>query len=285
MKKYIIDSFCNLINPVNVKPLYIYKLKNRHKRYELNINPTTWVVPEVFFGNSSFMVYSVKSRVTPNKQFTLGDEIDFNGKSILIRFEFTQDKLILRLDNGRYVNFDEAKHFKEIEVSEEMKKIEPNFYIIRKKIEDSFKDKDIRIERLVRKRKETPKKFLIKFFEEWNQEDSESVKDTIYVKTKEVQTLAGKRRSLADIYMIMKYYYQDITLQEVVNLLYVELPVHFESGFRTMICSQIKKRVWHYVDGKENVSQHFDQQDEWGHKVEYYNTKFKQSKPQPAGIV
>jgi hypothetical protein len=114
----------------------------------------------------------------------------------------------------------------------------------------------IRLERTLRARTETPKQFLEKFFKTWNEVDddspnysnNQSEKDTIYVDDSTVQTVAGKRRSLGDIFMIMRYYYSTITLKEVMKLLYVDLITNssISNNFRTSKCNTINKRVWYY---------------------------------------
>lgn len=100
----------------------------------------------------------------------------------------------------------------------------------------------IRVEKLRKRRDETPQEFLTKFFKKWNVN-----RDTIYVETRKIQTPKGKRRSFSDIYMILKYYYPDITAYDVAKLLYVDLHKgELSDGFRSSHCSMIKKRVWYY---------------------------------------
>ncbi len=70
----------------------------------------------------------------------------------------------------------------------------------------------IRLERTLKRRRETLQEFLVLFFQEWNDE-----KNTIYVDDSSIQTETGKRRSLGDIYMICKYYYPDCTLNQVLK--------------------------------------------------------------------
>ena len=123
----------------------------------------------------------------------------------------------------------------------------------------------IRIKGLLRKRKETVEEFLIKFFTDWNLE-----KETIYTNDSSIQTNSGKRRSLGDIYMICKYYYKDITLNEVLNLLYNVLTKSVETGFRSSYCTTIKKRVWYYLDGSNNQVYNKDQDDEYGNEYNFY---------------
>lgn len=111
---------------------------------------------------------------------------------------------------------------------------------IQQNIINSFNGREIRFPGLVRNRPETLREFIIRFFNEWNNE-----KDTIYKDNREVQTTAGRRRSLGDIFMICRYYYQNCTLREVVDILYRgNLQADIE-GFRTSYCHTIHKRVWY----------------------------------------
>lgn len=104
----------------------------------------------------------------------------------------------------------------------------------------------------------TLKEFLINFFTEYNNEYQ-----TIYKDTKELQTDVGKRRSLGDIFLICKYYYPDVTLKEVVKILYNDLFADIER-FRSSACSMIKKRVFYQgnVNQQSNVYD-LENPDEW----------------------
>lgn len=108
---------------------------------------------------------------------------------------------------------------------------------------------DIRIIGLLKKRKESPLEFLCKFFTQWNSE-----KDTIYVESRQAQTKAGKRRSLGDVYLIMKYYYPKISLEEVKNLLWKDLLTHHKiPRMRSSYCHTINKRVYYQGDEHEKT--------------------------------
>jgi len=125
----------------------------------------------------------------------------------------------------------------------------------------------IRIQGLLRRRRETLQEFLIRFFQEWNLE-----KNTIYVDDSAVQTAPNKRRSLGDIYMICKYYYPNCTLNEVLNLLYNVIPTIITRGYRTSYCFTINKRVWYYSENASNTVADQGQADEFGKNYQYYLT-------------
>jgi len=121
------------------------------------------------------------------------------------------------------------------------------------------KEEAIRLPGLLKKRKETLEKFIIKFFNEWNDE-----KDTIYVDSREVQTEAGCRRSIGDIYLICSYYYPKCTLKEVWTILYGLFKSTKIAGFRSSMCSQIKKRVFYSDPGDDSAIYNKSEKDEYG---------------------
>jgi len=110
---------------------------------------------------------------------------------------------------------------------------------INRQLKNDFAPRELRVQGLLRKRKETLEQFLVDFFNKWNKE-----KDTLYVDTQEVQTKPGKRRSFADIYAIVNYYYPKTHVRDLRTLLYITLP-ELIPNFRTSPCSIIKKRVWY----------------------------------------
>ncbi len=110
--------------------------------------------------------------------------------------------------------------------------------------------------------------FLVLFFEEWNNE-----KSTIFVADKTVHTVAGRRRSLGDLFRICKYYFPQCTLRQLITSLYREIPTLLTDGFRTSYCSTIRKRVWYYAEGIENTVANSGQNDEYGNIVTWYTSK------------
>lgn len=135
------------------------------------------------------------------------------------------------------------------------------------KIEEKLlRERPLRIT-ILKKRPETPEQFLIRFFKEWNED-----KDTIYADDKSVQTVAGKRRSLGDIFLIMKYYYPTITVKEVMNLLVNALPRKINDGFRSSWCNQTSKKMFYYDTEQENGVFDKTKNDEWGNAYNKYVT-------------
>lgn len=115
----------------------------------------------------------------------------------------------------------------------------PGIRGVNKDLKENFAKDSLRMQGLLRKRKETLEEFLIDFFNVHNNK-----RDTLFVETKEVQTKPGKRRSIGDIYAICKYYYPNCTIREVTNIIYNILPTEVPR-FRSSMCSQIKKRVFY----------------------------------------
>ena len=136
----------------------------------------------------------------------------------------------------------------------------------------------IRLQGVKKKRKEDLQEFLVKFFTKWNAEgpeaDHDKRKDTIFTDNKEIQTIAGKRRSLGDIYMICKYYYPNMTLEDLLRELYISLPDYFEQGYRTSYCKMIKKRVWYYDAIRDNLFYDKTTHDEYGNPYRHYMSFF-----------
>lgn len=117
-----------------------------------------------------------------------------------------------------------------------------------KEIKDELEEyPSIRIQGLLRKRKETLEEFIIKFFEKWNNE-----KDTINIDTGEVDTEAGCRRSLGDLYKICSYYYPKCTFIEVKDILW---NIVFEklTRFRSSYCNSTERRMFYRGDDFEKT--------------------------------
>lgn len=112
--------------------------------------------------------------------------------------------------------------------------------------------------------------FLQEFFTNWNAE-----KDTIFADNREVQTQAGKRRSVGDIFMICKYYYPSCTLKQVYKALLIDMPASMPAGFRTSKCSTIGKRVWYYSSGEESGQLSLETNDEYGNKIALLKTNLQ----------
>lgn len=149
------------------------------------------------------------------------------------------------------------------------KKEENNFKNIESKILEDFNGRTIRLERILKRRRESLEDFLVSFFTHWNKD-----RNTLWVDTGEVQTPVGKRRSLGDIYMICKYYYPKCTLKDIIDLLYRRLFNYFdesgEQGFRTCRCNQIMKRVWYHDPDRDTKVLNVKAYDEFGNIYNYY---------------
>lgn len=135
--------------------------------------------------------------------------------------------------------------------------------IINKSLKETYAKDSLRIRGLLKKRNETLEEFLIKFFNNYNNN-----KETLFVETKEVQTPPGKRRSIGDIYAICKYYYPTCTIRDVVNIVYNVLPTEVPR-FRSSLCSQIKKRVFYQgTEDQQSAMYNTSNPDEFGFTIE-----------------
>lgn len=198
---------------------------------------------------------------------------------------------------GYTISYDEPIEYKleirELEVTENMEniavavkeKVEKKPVEIKQvdvfdEIEKIILEKNPRPIRLERMQKDRPtdeglENFLIKFFTKWNEN-----RNTIFVPeegatNRERQTEMGKRRSLADIFLICKYYYPKATLREVLDLLYIKLRKSMPDGFRTSHCYTIQKRVWYFDEDRETEQLNTDETDEFGNKFNYYTKNLK----------
>lgn len=151
--------------------------------------------------------------------------------------------------------------------------LDPELLTIQNRIETSFNGRQLRLSGTLKKRKETPEEFLYKFFNEWNNTNSETTKITKWVDDDTTQCECGKRRSLGDLYMILKYYFPTITIKDILVILYIKLPARLTNGFRTSKCNQIHKRVWYYSPGSSNVISSTDIDDEYGKRYSWYQSK------------
>lgn len=130
----------------------------------------------------------------------------------------------------------------------------------------------LRVRGLLKKREETLKQFIIKFFTKWNPD-----KSTIFAtKNPEIQCQPGRRRSIGDVFMICKYYYPRCTFKQVAQIVYVDL-FNEVPKFRSSYCSVIHRRVFYVgTDTEQSVIYNKDQEDEFGNKFDDYVNALKE---------
>lgn len=224
-----------------------------------------------------------------NVEFSLNDRLQTSSiRRTILNFKISNNNIIIKCTNNISILLNDAvKHIEPV--------IQPSITNIQTfdtellnidRIIHIDINNSIRLEKTAKRRSETPKEFLIKFFTEWNidgqdKNDNTEAKNTIFVENQYIQTIAGKRRSLGDLYMILKYYYPTITLKEVLRLLYIDLHEYFHindnGGFRTSKCSQINKRVWYYDPEDCNEICNKTAKDEYGHNWAYYISNLNNS--------
>lgn len=198
------------------------------------------------------------TRNSDNVVFCLDDQIDINEDDFdTIELFYIQNGVFrISMEDGNDIPLSTAVKYVEEDNT--------GFDNIQQTIE-SNNTRQVRVIGVLKNRRETLKEFLVRFFTEFNTE-----KDTIYVDTRDVQTYAGKRRSLGDIYMICKYYFPTVTLKEVIQLLYVDLFSEIDPGFRSSYCTTINKRVWYYSPNSANEMLNKTQNDEFGKAHRFY---------------
>lgn len=216
----------------------------------------------------SYKIFEIK-RLSDNYIFRQGNTINnviISSFQILANGDF-----VIIMSNGNVLNSNVIVNIPPAPPVPPQPVVTPNFWSNLETLVISKYPRTIRIQGLLKKhqghtgRKETPLQFLVKFFKEWNEE-----KNTIYVDNSEVQTATGKRRSLGDIFMIMKYYYPTITLKEVFKLLHADINTVITSGFRTSKCNTIHKRVWYYSEGGSSSVMDKNSNDEYGNIYQKY---------------
>ncbi len=245
-----------------------------------------------FLCDGEFIIHSILRVTSTDRQgrlsgeiFTVAERVVSRGVTLNVnisKFKIEMSNVIIWLvadnNSSHRVLLTEINKYKEPVVTAKQTPVRKGKTIVGKE-NTAFADivtaiesktQPVRLEKTYKKRTETIEEFLVKFFKKWNNENN-----TIFVDTLEVQTATGKRRSLGDIYMILKYYYPDTTLNEVLNLLYNTLPATFDSGFRASYCHTIKKKVWYY-DSEDNNGV-FDKttNDEYGKPYRFYAENIK----------
>lgn len=276
MQTYIIKSFKNLHSNL------IFSKSNITGFYEC-INTVSHSSTKVlglmdFICNSNYKIYSIinNSNLT-SEVLTIGDVVTKDSRQYTI-FNFIIQKGVVYIETSSNIGGDKitllgiTKYIEQVAVIEEPKvkrkytKKADKFIELEKVIISQF-PRVIRLENLLRSRatRDGLQGFLIKFFKEYNVE-----KRTIYKDDSSQQTSVNRRRSLGDIYMICKYYFPEVTLKEVIEQLYVELPQIITRGFRSCKCSQIHKRVWYYAEGTDNNYANTSDQDEYSNTRDWY---------------
>lgn len=291
MQKYIIKSF---------KVVESDNLINRHRIYTKDERSGNYITPllnNLPSGTRSLMDFLCLPNVIINsverqsintiirELFTLGDRLDTIGIIQAIKIELGEVKLY---SSTGFVTLENAiKYIEPMMVQPEIRRgpgrpkkviesteLDLELLTIQKKIETQFGTRVIRLSKSLRKRKESPEEFLYNFFTKWNILNTDDSKVTKFDDDNSTQTDCGKRRSLGDIYMIMKYYYPNINIKDIIILLYRILPNKFgTTGFRTSKCNQIHKRVWYYSRNQTSQVASQDIDDEFGKRYQWYLTK------------
>jgi len=234
-----------------------------------------------FMCDGAFEINSIL-RTSDQQLFTIGERLIFESTTegnIINKIKITKGEVILHLNpligNSNHPSIilnNARKYIEPVAVVEETKtkrkytKKADKFNELEKTIISQF-PRLIRLENLLKTKASNLglQGFLIKFFKEWNND-----KRTIFKDDSTQQTPVGRRRSLGDVYMICKYYFPEVTLKEVIQQLYVELPQIITRGYRSCKCGQIHKRVWYYQDGGENAYNNSSDQDEYSNTREWY---------------
>jgi hypothetical protein len=171
----------------------------------------------------------------------INNKIEINGSNPLVthiisNFSYQKNRLYI---NGN-IDVDTVRLYVEPVKTEEVKnkldKLEdPFFDKIQAKIESSREQLWLG-KSFSHNKTETLENFVINFIKNYNNNYV-----TKYIKSGGTQTIASKRRSLGDMFLIVKYYYPVITLRELVSILHTKVS---QKGIASIICATINKRVW-----------------------------------------
>lgn len=253
-------------------------------------------INDLLFDYNSFKCRIITIVRVPQKnisemEFTIGDMIQLHsGRKAITNIFFELGDPILRCGNGvqdrvRLLNAVKivpvikeevaTKTVKKATTTKKVVKKETNpFQSIEDTIVKSFNGRQIRLEKTLKERKETLKEFLIKYYVDWNKAAIEDKKDTIWVDDDTIQTKAGKRRSLGDLYMIAKYYYPNTTLKDLVKILFVDFVTEFPH-YRSSYCWGTSKRMFYYAGTQTTGIYDKEQLDEYGKKWDWYIINLK----------
>jgi hypothetical protein len=228
-----------------------------------------------FLCDGNFKLHSVIRQGLPDVVFMVGERLA-NNRGIITSIKIVNSEVILltgdaTLDINGIRLIDAVKYVEPTVTRNPVGRPRANtttqqvspFDIIKQTIETN-NPREVRVLGVLRNRRENLKEFLVKFFTEFNPE-----KETIFTDNRSIQTNAGKRRSLGDIYMICKYYYPNLTIKELIQLLYIDLFEEID-GFRSSYCNTIHKRVWYYSEGSENGTFDKTTNDEYNKPHRFY---------------
>ncbi len=166
-----------------------------------------------FFGRPGVVINTV-TRVGDGVNFTVGDALTQGN---ITSFFFDNKILKVRSGLGLEHNFDDINKYAVgrtanagvVEAATATTNGDIPAWL--KKIEEKIlKERPIRLAKFFKKDlPATVEEFLINFFREYNNNH-----DTRYVDVDDVQTDAGCRRSMGDLYLLVKYYYPSVTFKQ-----------------------------------------------------------------------
>lgn len=256
MQTYRIDTFINLNLP-NTDPNQIVSLDSASGSYIVNNEEQNVFY---FLCNSLFRIHKVTNKKT-NIAYERGQSIvdkETGITSVISLLTFTGKELrINALPESRIT----------VKKPEDLKKVyQQKLDAVTEKISKKY-PRALRLDNgILKNRKESVEKFLDKFFTKWNSE-----KNTIYADTKEIQTVAGRRRSLGDIFALCKYYYPDVKLEQIINHLHDNIKT--KTGWRTSYCSQTRCRMYYFASNSGNGVWDSSSKDEY--EMTYADYKLK----------
>ncbi len=272
----------------------IYKLDNVTGMFRSQDGANVLIHPNILICNEGFSIHSIKDN-NREVEFKLGDHIsftpDFHGKLILIKYANKEGnqydiKLFIVSDKGIHntLSITDCKHYvkeesmpvKKNKTAEEVVENKSLMKVreLEAKIIKDFNGKVLKFgkdnegNKFIRKKIEGKDEFMKKFFER------NAKYETIHPGNGHTQNVRGARRSLGDIYMIVKYYYPKCTLESILPYFYGNTEQRIPNMI-SQFCQGTQKRVYRPKAGNNPIDYHPEKTNEYGHLNKVYEEAIK----------
>lgn len=275
-----------------MKSYTILKFKDKHFNIEYELNPITGLYEHNTYGakpkslhpnclicDGGFEITSIKDN-NRDKVFTVGKEFSRipAGYFTINTIRFAS----VKVEKQKYSHYTVLLNEIDIKEYDDMRKKEvavakplnteatetDPFAKLEEKILKIYGDETLKFGGdFKRKLSEKKPEFMLKFFER------NDAYETIFTESKKLQCNRGCRRSLGDIYMILKYYYPRCTLASIIPYFYGKDKL---KTLASQFCGSTQKRVFREGYAKiEGHEYHPTSKDEFGNLPSFYENLIK----------